>query len=751
MSKQQHTINDGKPHKRYSTFAGVFTPTLLTILGVIMYLRLGWVVGNAGLFGALLIVLLGSFITLATALSLSSIATNTHIGAGGPYAIIAKSLGLEIGGSVGIPLFLSQTLAVAMYVFGFREGWLCIFPHHLPLAVDLMIFVCLFIITYISTGLAFRAQYVVLLLIAASLVAVFASGFGREAAQPVIWWGTFKGVKDSAFSGSSFWYVFAVFFPACTGIMAGANMSGELKNSRRAIPLGTLSAICVSTLIYLALCVWLATVASPDELISNYNIMLDRSLSRYVVLAGMLGATFSSAISILIGSPRILTAMIEDGLFHKYKWLAKRSATGEPRKALFISCAIVLLALMLRDLNIIAPLITMFFLISYATINAVMLLQQKVGMISFRPTFRIPLLIPLCGWAGCVVTMFIIQPIFSLIAITIVAVLIPIRFTKDAQRRPADVRSGLYVSLAHQAVAQIIKLELTTERSWAPYLLVATKYAPHFETQIPFLSDLCKSEGAVKLLGLAADIHQVPEITRETEQLTELMRAENVFSTSAVLIEADETMIIPSMLALKSAFFKPNIVFVWCSKDGSRDAIQKNLINEAESLQVGVMLFLPYDDSEAIDRSGAINIWLPDLDRLLQSTGGQSRDGILQLPDLLKLDNMNLAILTAYRLSRAWQSPLNLISVIDSDDERQNAEQVHAEIISQCRLPAKFACSTILTGACRECPAAAPKAGLQLFSIGSTLVDFDHFREIGEQTGTPCLFMKDSGLEDALV
>ena len=751
MSEQQKTINSGKPLKRYGAFAGVFTPTLLTILGVIMYLRLGWVVGNAGLLGALLIVLLGCFITLATALSLSSISTNTHIGAGGPYAIITKSLGLEIGGSIGIPLFLSQTLAVAMYVFGFREGWLTLFPHHAPLAVDLTIFASLFIVTCISTELAFRTQYLVICVIAASLVTVFASGFGQESAQPLVWWGRFEGVADPAFSGSAFWYVFAVFFPACTGIMAGANMSGELKDSRRAIPLGTLSAICVSTLIYLALCVWLATAASPDELMSNYTIMLDRSLSRPVVLAGLLGATFSSALSILVGSPRILTAMIEDGLFQKYKWLAKRSANGEPRNALYFSSAIVLLALMLRDLNLIAPLITMFFLISYATINAVMLLQQKVGMISFRPTFRIPLIIPFCGWVGCVATMFIIQPIFSLIAGAIVAVLIPIRFTKDAKRRPADVRSGLYVSLAQQAVAKIIKLELTTERSWVPHLLVATKYSPYFQSKIPFLSDLCKTEGAVKLLGLATDLNQIPDITRETEQLASMVRAENVFTTSAVLFEADETLIINSMLALKSSFFKPNVVFIWCSKDGSREAIQKNLINESKRLQMGIMLFLPYDDREPIDRSGAVNLWLPDLDNFLLSPGRLKMDGILELPGSLKLDNMNLAILTAYRLSRAWQTPLNLVSVIDSEDERNHVGRIHAEIINQCRLPTRFARSKILKGEFKECLTAAPEASLQLFSIGTTNLDFDLFREIGKLTGTPCLLLKDSDVEDALV
>ena len=119
--------------KKFGTFAGVFTPTLLTILGVIMYLRMGWVVGNAGLLGAWLIIIVSFLITLTTALSMSAITTNIRIGAGGAYAIISQALGLEVGGSLGIPRYVSPgAWLLPMYIFGFREGWLGIFPHHIP-------------------------------------------------------------------------------------------------------------------------------------------------------------------------------------------------------------------------------------------------------------------------------------------------------------------------------------------------------------------------------------------------------------------------------------------------------------------------------------------------------------------------------------------------------------------------------------------------------------------------------------------
>ena len=130
--------------KKFGTFGGVFTPTLLTILGVIMYLRLGWVVGNAGLLGAWLIIVIAFMITLTTALSMSSITTNIRIGAGGAYAIISQSLGLEVGGSLGIPRYVSQGLAVTMYIFGFREGWLSIFPGHPAFLVDVIVFAVIY-------------------------------------------------------------------------------------------------------------------------------------------------------------------------------------------------------------------------------------------------------------------------------------------------------------------------------------------------------------------------------------------------------------------------------------------------------------------------------------------------------------------------------------------------------------------------------------------------------------------------------
>ncbi len=184
-SLQKKLAGEAVVGQKFGTFTGVFTPTLLTILGVIMYLRIGWVVGNAGLLGAWLIMLLACTITLCTGLAMSSITTNIRIGAGGAFSIIAQSLGLEVGGSVGIPLYLSQSLVVTMYIFGFREGWLWIFPTHSAILVDLAVFAVVFGIASLSANLAFRIQHVILVVIAGSLISILAAALQGSMQYPV--------------------------------------------------------------------------------------------------------------------------------------------------------------------------------------------------------------------------------------------------------------------------------------------------------------------------------------------------------------------------------------------------------------------------------------------------------------------------------------------------------------------------------------------------------------------------------------
>lgn len=724
--------------RTYGTFAGVFTPTLLTILGVIMYLRLGWVIGNAGLLGGLLILGMAIGITLATGLSLSSISTNTRLGAGGPYAIISNSLGREIGGSVGVPLYLSQALAVAMYIFGLREGWLWIFPEHPPLLVDLTAFVVIFGIAYASASLAFRIQYFVIGLIALSLVAVLAAPGVWTSDSAVVAWGDFRGSPENEFSGSSFWVVFAVFFPAATGIMAGANMSGELTNPRKSIPRGTLSAIAVSTVVYVLLALWLSKAATSEELTANYTVMIDRSLSKPLVLAGLLGATFSSALSSLVGAPRILLALGRDRLLPRGEWFSQVSASGEPRRGMMLTGTIVLLALMMRDLNLIAPLITMFFLITYAVINVVMLAEASLGLTSFRPTLRLPWFVPLLGALGCVFAMFIVNPTFSLISVGLVTAMYLSMLKSGMGRRSGadDVRSGFFVAFAQWAATKVADLGImNAARGWKPNVLVPVRDPARLRGEYRLLRDLCRPEGSVKLLGLATN-DTVGDLTPRIEALARSLRAADLFTSSSVIDSTDfKTGVVAGLQALRSAFFRPNVLFLGFPRAAEQQAEIHELLVEARRLRVGAIVCALHEEA-GTGREQVVNFWL------------DPRHRHLPLPEALSTANSHLGLLLAYRLASAWQAELNIVAVAREAAERDAVEAYVAQVRDLARIPL-HAKTITLVGDFEVVMHEAPQSDLDIMSVSPSF-DVSGMRKMVQETRSACLFTLDSGDENVL-
>ena len=626
--------NSAKP-KLYNTFEGVFKPTLLTILGAIMYLRVGWVVGNAGLLGGMLVILAAVSITFATGLSLSSIASNTRLEAGGPYAMIAKALGLEVGGAVGIPLFLSQTFAVAMYIFGFREGWLSIFPQHPALIVDLVVFFVVLTIAFISAGLAFRIQYLVMALISISLVSIFASRAFWESEQAFVWLGNFPGSPENGSTGTTFWGVFAVFFPAVTGIMSGVNMSGELQNSRKSIPRGTLSAIGVSSVVYLTLCWWVSSVASPEELVKNYTIMLDKALWPLAVLGGLLAATFAAALSSLVGAPRILVALARDEVIPQGKWIGKLSVNGEPRRGLLLSSLFVLGALMVRELNAIAPLITMFFLIAYAALNLVVLLESQLGLMNFRPTFKIPQIIPLYGFGTCLFAMLVIDARFSFVA-TAIVLFIYFQLVKkpDNPRIAGDVRSGIFEAIAQWAAKKTIEIDINNFRAWRPTLLVPVDRWSELLGEFRLLLDICQPEGSIQLLGLARD-GTVTDFDRRLKKLAAAFRRRGIFTTFSILkVTTNIEGILVVLQSSQSTFFRPNILFLTVPEQFADWELMKPVLAEAQRLEIGIMLF-GLHPLAGMGRMEVINLWLTP----------QISD--LPFSEKLKKGNLNLTMLMA--------------------------------------------------------------------------------------------------------
>ncbi|MGB5312648.1 MAG: amino acid permease [Polyangiales bacterium] len=737
--QQQVEEHEAGQTKKFGTFAGVFTPTLLTILGVIMFLREGWVVGNAGLGGALTIIVLSFAITAATGLSMATFVTNIRVGPGGAFSMISQSLGLEAGGAIGAPLYVSQALAVVMYIFGFREGYLWAVDVwgliELPLIViDLAIFAVIFGITLVSTSFVFKVQYVILAIIIGSLISIAIAATLGPTDNPIVWWGDFRGAPEDNFSGTTFWAVFAVFFPASTGIMAGANMSGDLKDPRRSIPKGTLAAIGISLVIYLSLAYWLMRVASVDELTGDYTIMIDRAFWGPAVLGGLLAATFSSALASFVGAPRILEALGTHSIVPAAGWFARRSKRGEPLNASFFTAGLVLAGIALRELNAIAPLISMIFLLTYATINLVVAIEQSLQLISFRPLLRMPKWVPLLGLAGCLFAMFIINPTFSLVAVGVVGA-IYFLLTKRRLTAPAgDVRSGLFTALAEWAAKQVQLTQGTSERAWKPNILVPVEDPHKLRGAFELVEQLAYPMGSIKLLGIAPEDRLADLKERLIDAQHALMDA-GVFTSWAVMEGErfpDEVRL--GMQAQAGSFFRPNLLFLELPRGKETHDSLRRVILEAERQRMGVALLVRHETA-GLGRRSRINLWIPD----------QGPDWKLEMG----FEDLDLAILLAYRMLDSWENAtLTVIAAIKDAAARPRAEEFLTRLVDLARLPAEtmaLVADDKLGGYASD----APEADLNVLPLPSHFTA-EFLWTLQEATGSSCLFTQDGGDESAL-
>ena len=722
--------------KKFGTFGGVFTPTLLTILGVIMYLRLGWVVGNAGLLGAWLIILISFGITLCTALSMSAITTNIRIGAGGAYAIVSQALGLEVGGSLGIPRYISQGLAVTMYIFGFREGWLGIFPEHNAFLVDILVFTSLFTIAYISANLAIKTQFIIMGVIILSLISIVVAAYNGSMQQQIsdsLSWGSFKGSLENDFSGSNFWVVFAVFFPAATGIMAGANMSGELKNPKRSIPTGTLWAIGVSFVIYILLAFWIARSASEQELLTNYYIMVDKAYFGPMIIAGILGATFSSALASIVGSSRILYAMGEHKVLPYSNLLSGTSRTGQPRNAMLVTGILIFLTLLLRNINAVAPLVTLFFLITYAMINIVVIIEQRLGLISYRPIFKIYKWVPWVGLISSIFAMFIINPTISLISIAIVLVVYWYLSRQNLETPFEDVRSGLFVSFAEWAAKHTWGMKKMQQRAWKANLMVPVRDINGLKGSFEFLRNIAKPKGSIKLVGIEPYTEK-NELAGQLETIAASFRNKGVFSSSTV-IHTDEFAngINYGSQALQGAFFRPNILFLNLQDHDDYERELKPVMKETMRLEIGILLFNLHTTTLLGERN-TINVWVSNRKDNWQVDG-------------LDIGNLDLSILVAYKLKMNWNARIRLITVVDNDIQEIQAKAFLKSLIHLARLPNTL--TEVYVGSFNDLVTKAPTADLNIFGMQDTL-PFNFINDMSQKTNSSCLFVRDSGHESIL-
>jgi potassium/chloride transporter 4/5/6 len=646
------------------TFVGVYTPTVLTILGVILYLRFGWVVGNAGLVRTLGIVILANLITLVTTLSLSAIATNSRVGAGGAYHMVSRSLGLEIGGALGVPLFLSQTFSVTLYAFGLAESVRFAWPEAPVPALAVVIILAVALLALRGADVALRSQLPTLALIGMSLLALT--------------WGALANADPSRLEASvptevGFWTIFAVFFPAVTGIMAGVGLSGDLDDPTRSIPRGALGAQLTGFAVYLVVPVLLALAASSEALREDPLIWTRIApLGAWIVLPGLWGAIFSSAVGSMLGAPRTLQALARDGIAPR-RLAGGVGAKQEPVASLFVSVAIALGAVALGDLNAVAVVVTMFFLTIYGTLNLAAALEALSGDPSWRPVMRVHWLLALLGAVACLGVMLLIDPVASVVAVTIVLGLWLLVQRRERRADWGDVRRGIYEALIRWALVRLSARPMTP-RSWRPHILVFTEPTEERLDLVQLGSWLSQDRGLVTVCELViADLIELEEDPLEREgRIQEMLRREKIVAFAEVnVVTSVEQGIIDVAQANGMAGIASNTVMLgWPAKSESLVPllrVQRRLERLHKSLLIGRLE--PSVPPSGRGRGRTIDVWW----------GGLQRNG-------------DLMLLLAYLLTRnpGWRDAhIRALSVASNELMKTATENQLAQLIPEIRIDAE--------------------------------------------------------------
>ena len=411
--------------------APVFFTAIATILGAILFLRFGFAVGTLGFWGVILVILLGHLVTIPTALALSEIATNKRVEGGGEYFIISRSFGLNIGATIGAALYLSQAISVAFYVIAFTESFQFFFQYMqeshgiaLPrqaVSIPALILLSVIILTK-GANLGVKTLYFVVALLFITLILFFLGGTQHGET-------TSFGLENAELRNfDSFFMVFAIIFPAFTGMTAGVGLSGDLKKPRRAIPLGTTAATLSGMVIYFFIAYKMSSSASIENLVNNQFVMGDIAIAGYIVIPlGLAASTISSALGSVMVAPRTLQALASDRSIPGSgvnNYLAKgRKKDNEPFNASVVTLLIALVFVALGNVNAVAEIISMFFMLTYGSLCLISFLNHFGASPSYRPSFKTHWLVSLIGFITSIWVMFKINLPYAVAALIIMTIL----------------------------------------------------------------------------------------------------------------------------------------------------------------------------------------------------------------------------------------------------------------------------------------------------------------------------------------
>lgn len=659
--KTAPSVTSGK----LGTFLGVFTPTILTILGVIMYLRFGWVLGHVGLLKTLLIVVLANALTVITSLSLSAVATNSRVGVGGAYYIISRSLGLDIGGAIGLPLFLSQAFSVTLYAFGLAESLRFVWPDVPVGQAAFLIILAVGGLAFRGAGAALRSQLPIMGLIVLSLLALGAGAL-------------FQGDPGSTLmAGASgeveFWVVFAVFFPAVTGIMAGLSLSGDLQDPQKAIPRGTLIATLTGFAVYLLVPVLLALGSNPETLREDPLVWTQIALlGPWLVLPGLWGAIFSSAVGSMLGAPRTLQALAMDRLAPR-KLASLTGKHQQPVFGLIGTLVIALGAVFLGSLNAVATVVTLFFLTVYGTVNLVAALEKLSGNPSWRPRVQVHWAVSLAGAVGCFAVMVLINLPASIAAVVIELGIWLLLKRRERKEDWGDVRRDLYEAIIRWTLIRLSNRPMTA-RNWRPHILVFVGNIERRLDLVRYGAWLSEDRGVVTVCELVVgDLLDLELDTKERQQqMDALLRSEGIVAFGEVDVVQDiERGIIAVAQANGIAGIESNTVLLGWPDSQERLVHFLRVIRRLKRLNQSLLIGKVEPLGPAVEgKPRTIHVWW----------GGLERNG-------------DLMLLLAYLLSRnpSWRdADIQIKSIASNELMREKTERMLAQLIPEIRIKAKI-------------------------------------------------------------
>ncbi len=546
MSEGNRGEAHGEAGASLSTFGGVFVPSFLTIIGIIFFMRLGYVTGEAGLLNALLIIALANSISILTSLSMAAVATNLRIKAGGVYYIISRTLGPMFGGSIGIVLYLAQSVSIGFYCIGFGELVAGLLPHT-PMvnvqSVAAAAVLALFGLALIGADWSTRFQYVVIVLVTLSIGAFFWGVIDR-------WDASLLAQNWAAPSaGPGFWIIFAIFFPAVTGFTQGVNMSGDLKDPGKSIPLGTFMAVGLTTMLYMGGAIGFAGTLPLETLQADYTAMQRVSPIAFLVDAGIIAATLSSAMASFLGGPRILQSLAADRIFPFLHAFHKgHGSANNPRRAVLLSALIALGTIGLGDLNVIAPVVTMFFMVTYGLLNYATYYEARSQSPMFRPRFRwhSPST-SMAGWIACFIAMIAIDLTAGILAVAVVVAIYNYLQRTVGPSRWADSRRSYYLQRLRDNL-----LAAATEpqhpRDWRPQTIVFSDDPHRRERLVRFASWISGKSGAITAV-------RITEGNEDLKALRDKMHAEKELQMDVAKYSDEVFSLVVTARDMDQAFF----------------------------------------------------------------------------------------------------------------------------------------------------------------------------------------------------